>query len=298
MKRRAIVSIILSLVMGVVSIPVIPVRTDVACAATPKLSASKITVRVGSKKTLKVKNTSYAAYFYISSGSSRIKLTNRKAKQVKIKGVKPGKATVKAKVWLTSKKTKTLTCKVTVKDKKWTCPSCGKVNDTNYCSNCGQPKPDKATPTPTASAEPTESPTPSPTPTSAPPDALSETFIVMSLNNTYYFALQMYKHATATDFYNRVISGKISTVIMAPLEDVEKFAFFSDEFKEYVSGSKTVEKGEVFLYGTNTLKLSLTDHEAGAYPTRIGKIVDPSDLDRAVRADSEGRTRVVFRKDM
>ena len=46
------------------------------------------------------------------------------------------------------------------------------------------------------------------------------------------------------------------------------------------------------------LKLALTDHEAVAYPTRIGKMLDTSDLDRALKADVEGKTIAVFMKNI
>ena len=303
MRSKSVFAIVLSIVMGIVSVPVVPVNSGVALAAGPSLSAKTLTVRVGKKKTLKVKNTSYSAYFYISSGSSRIKITSRKEKKITIKGVKTGKATIKVKTYITAKKTKTLSCKVTVKPKQWTCPACGKVNDKNYCPNCGYPKPGTATPTPSASASPSPTPTATPVPTPEPADKLSDNDLYLSLNNTYYFQIQLYDHSVATEFYNRVASGKISRFNMAPLRDdnndqIEKFAFVSGGFSECMSSKKSVKKGDVYLYGSEVLKLALTDHEAVAYPTRIGKMLDTSDLDRALKADVEGKTIAVFMKNI
>ena len=47
MRSKSVFAIVLSIVMGIVSVPVVPVNSGVALAAGPSLSAKTLTVRVG-----------------------------------------------------------------------------------------------------------------------------------------------------------------------------------------------------------------------------------------------------------
>ena len=116
-------------------------------AATPKLSAKKLTLKVGKTAALKVKKTSKKAKWSIVSGKKNIRLTAKKKTSVKVKAVKAGKAKISCKIGK-----KKLICKVTVYG---TIPPC--VVPTQ-------------SPTVTASATPTQQPTQSPTvvPTNTP----------------------------------------------------------------------------------------------------------------------------------
>ena len=116
-------------------------------AATPKLSAKKLTMKVGKTAALKVKKTSKKAKWSIVSGKKNIRLTAKKKTSVKVKAVKVGKAKISCKIGK-----KKLICKVTVYG---TIPPC--VVPTQ-------------SPTVTASATPTQQPTQSPTvvPTNTP----------------------------------------------------------------------------------------------------------------------------------
>ena len=116
-------------------------------AATPKLSAKKLTMKVGKTAALKVKKTSKKAKWSIVSGKKNIRLTAKKKTSVKVKAVKAGKAKISCKIGK-----KKLICKVTVYG---TIPPC--VVPTQ-------------SPTVTASATPTQQPTQSPTvvPTNTP----------------------------------------------------------------------------------------------------------------------------------
>ena len=69
-----------------------------------------------------------------------------------------------------------------------------------------------------------------------------------------------------------------------------------NQFGSYLSNSYKVSAGEVFLYGTDWLKLSITDHETGALPTRIGRIIDEQlySLPDAAQKKYDGRTIVEF----
>lgn len=78
----------------------------------PKLSAKKISIKVGQKKTIKVKNTSKKAKWSVKAGKKVVTLSKKKKNSVVVKGKKAGKATVLAKIGK-----KKLTCKVTVTKK-------------------------------------------------------------------------------------------------------------------------------------------------------------------------------------
>ena len=78
-------------------------------AATPKLSAKNLTIKVGKTATLKVKKTSKKAKWSIVSGKKNIRLTAKKKTSVKVKAVKAGKAKISCKIG-----NKKLICKVTV----------------------------------------------------------------------------------------------------------------------------------------------------------------------------------------
>lgn len=78
----------------------------------PKLSAKKISIKVGQKKTIKVKNASKKAKWSVKTGKKVVTLSKKKKNSVVVKGKKAGKATVLAKIGK-----KKLTCKVTVTKK-------------------------------------------------------------------------------------------------------------------------------------------------------------------------------------
>ena len=78
-------------------------------AATPKLSAKKLTMKVGKTAAFKVKKTSKKAKWSIVSGKKNIRLTAKKKTSVKVKAVKAGKAKISCKIGK-----KKLVCKVTV----------------------------------------------------------------------------------------------------------------------------------------------------------------------------------------
>ena len=78
-------------------------------AATSKLSAKKLTMKVGKTAALKVKRTSKKAKWSIVSGKKNIRLTAKKKTSVKVKAVKAGKAKISCKIGK-----KKLFCKVTV----------------------------------------------------------------------------------------------------------------------------------------------------------------------------------------
>lgn len=89
-----------------------PTATYAATKA-PTISAKKMTLQVGSKKTLTVKNAGKNATLKWSSNKKTVATVSKKGV---VKAVKAGTANVKCKVVTKGKKHYTLTCKVTVKN--------------------------------------------------------------------------------------------------------------------------------------------------------------------------------------
>lgn len=75
-----------------------------------KLSTKKISLKVGEKKKISVKNAGKKVKWSVKKGKKYISLSNKKKKSIVIKGKKEGKAVVQAKIGK-----KKLTCAVTVK---------------------------------------------------------------------------------------------------------------------------------------------------------------------------------------
>lgn len=127
----------------------------------PKLSTKKVSISVGQKKTIKLKNGKKAVWF-IMSGKKVVSLSKKKKTSVVVKGKKAGKAVVLAKVGK-----KKLTCKVTVKAKKpavTKAPAVTTAPNTNKPSTAPTATPTAVVPTPTATpAAGASKPTPKPT---------------------------------------------------------------------------------------------------------------------------------------
>ena len=126
-------------------------------AATPKLSAKKLTIKVGKTAALKVKKTSKKAKWSIVSGKKNIRLTAKKKTSVKVKAVKAGKAKISCKIGK-----KKLFCKVTVYGP---IPPC--VVPTQSPTVTASVAPTQS-PAVTASATPTATVVPTSTPTQTP----------------------------------------------------------------------------------------------------------------------------------
>ena len=129
-----------------------------------KLSAKNVSIKVGEKKTIKVKNSKKKATWTIKSGKKFIKLSKKKKSSVVVSGKNVGKGTVQAKV-----AGKKLTCKVTVKGKSAN-KQPGTSGNSTATPNIEQPKEPTPTPagngnkvTPTPAGNGNDS-TPTPTP--------------------------------------------------------------------------------------------------------------------------------------
>lgn len=104
-KRKNVRATVLVLLMMIVSLSV---GTSVQGAGKVRLSLSKITVRVGKTKTIKVKNAGKKVTWKVLSGKKNLLIAKRK-NSVKVKGKKAGKAKLQAKTG-----NRKLTCLVTI----------------------------------------------------------------------------------------------------------------------------------------------------------------------------------------
>lgn len=142
-KKLAAFIIVFALCLTSVQIPA-------AQAASKKTSISKkkLTMTVGQKKTLKLKNNKKKVKWTVTSGKKNIKLSSKKKTGVKITAKKAGKAKVQAKIGK-----KKYSCKVTIKKAGKTTPK--------PVTLTAPPKPVQ---TPKPTPIPTQKPTPEPTP--------------------------------------------------------------------------------------------------------------------------------------
>lgn len=158
LRKTGSIMIAFALVLGMTA----PVA---GAARKVSLSAKKITVEVGSKDTLKVKNTGKKKVKWtIKNGKKYISLSKKKKTSVVVTGKKVGKAVVQAKVG-----NKKLTCKVTVKKAKVkentvqpSVTSAPPVSATQSPASTATSTPGTETTSP-ATETPASSPSPSPT---------------------------------------------------------------------------------------------------------------------------------------
>ncbi len=301
MKNRPIMAIVISccLCLSVLHPITVPVRSGTASVG---LSATLLKIPANKSKVLKMKNTSRTVTWSIQSGKNLIALKNKKKSQVTIKAKKKGTAVVKAVIRYSSRKTKTYKCKVKVTNSQWECPGCGFVNTGNFCQNCGRGRPTPSptpwlvwpTPVPSGTASAKASTTPSPTPVS--PEAMSQTYIVMYINRSIPVSVQLYANSAATSFYKNIVDRGPIRYTLEPGGDNEKNMFLEIPIGSYLSKSFNVSAGELFLYGDSVLKLSMSDHETGALPTRIGRVISDHVymLDQAVQTSVNGEKIVEF----
>lgn len=133
------------------------ITVPVSAAKKMKLSSKKITLKVGQKKKLEVKNAAKKVKWSVKSGKKYISLSGKKKTSVVVKAKKQGKAAVLAKIGK-----KKLTCQVTVKkadDKKPNVPTAVPTATVT---------PAVPTPTPASTITPAPSVSPSETPVTTP----------------------------------------------------------------------------------------------------------------------------------
>ncbi|WP_167958616.1 Ig-like domain-containing protein [Anaerosporobacter faecicola] len=129
-KRRKKLALLLVLLLLVQMIQPIGLVSSKAAAA-PKLNKSKITLNnVGDTYTLVVKNKRSGSTYKWSSSDKKVATVN---KYGVVKSVKGGTATIRCKITLKNKKTKTLTCAVTVRIPATAVSISNKKLTTNNC---------------------------------------------------------------------------------------------------------------------------------------------------------------------
>lgn len=169
------------------------VNADDALAAKKKakLSNTKLSMTVGQKKTLKIKNSKKKATWSVSS-KKIVKLSAKKGTKVKVTALKKGTAKVYAKV-----SGKKLTCKVKVLAKK---SSSSSVNPTQTPGSTQKDTKATATPTAVPTATPTATPYPYPTPNDDPlPTAEPGELLNPALRMKVGTAIDPAKHITPAE---------------------------------------------------------------------------------------------------
>ena len=81
------------------------------------------------------------------------------------------------------------------------------------------------------------------------------------------------------------------TYSMSELNGNEKYKYLSYELPENAKKVKTIHAGDIMLYGTDCLVIFYKDFETSYSYTRLGRITDPSGLEKAV---TKGKINVQF----
>ncbi len=139
------------------------ITVPVSAAKKMKLSSKKITLKVGQKKKLEVKNTAKKVKWSIKSGKKYISLTGKKKTSVVVKAKKQGKAVVLAKIG-----NKKLTCQVTIKKADTKKPNVPTATPAATVTPAVPTSTPASTLTPAPSVSPTETPVATPEATETP----------------------------------------------------------------------------------------------------------------------------------
>lgn len=139
------------------------ITVPVSAAKKMKLSSKKITLKVGQKKKLEVKNTAKKVKWSIKSGKKYISLSGKKKTSVVVKAKKQGKAVVLAKIGK-----KKLTCQVTIKKADTKKPNVPTTAPTATVTPAMPTSTPVSTITPVPSQSPTETPVTTPEVTETP----------------------------------------------------------------------------------------------------------------------------------
>ncbi|MCI9411529.1 MAG: polysaccharide deacetylase family protein [Eubacterium sp.] len=139
------------------------ITVPVSAAKKMKLSSKKITLKVGQKKKLEVKNTAKKVKWSIKSGKKYISLTGKKKTSVVVKAKKQGKAVVLAKIG-----NKKLTCQVTIKKADTKKPNVPTTTPAATVTPAVPTSTPASTLTPAPSVSPTETPVATPEATETP----------------------------------------------------------------------------------------------------------------------------------
>ena len=211
----------------------IPSSPAAAKAKAPKLSSKKISIKVGQKKTIKVKNTKKKVKWSIESGKKNITLSKKKKTSVAVTGKKSGSAVVLAKIG-----SKKLTCKVTV-TKKVSVTSAPKATAT---ATAPVKTDDKNTVAPTA--VPTETPS-QPSATDAPADnAVKDVVIDMTkLEETTF-----YSSPAKIDFSSQ-IEDKFDLSYFKEMQVGYELVFDGDDTSKLTGGKIALANKEEDLTG-------------------------------------------------
>jgi hypothetical protein len=104
------------------------------------------------------------------------------------------------------------------------------------------------------------------------------------------FAITLVDDAAA-----RAFAAKLPlTLDMSELNGNEKYADLREALPTNASRPGTIRNGDLMLYGTNTLVVFYATFDSSYSYTRLGRVVEPADLPKALGRRS---VRVVFSSD-
>lgn len=115
----------------------------------------------------------------------------------------------------------------------------------------------------------------------------TDTMEIKILIGTSSFLATLENNATAKAFIERLPL----TITMPDLNNNEKYFDFTDGLPANASNPGTIQKGDLMLYGSNTLVLFYKTFSTSYNYTRIGKINDLKGLAKALGA---GKVDVTF----
>ena len=168
MKKMKALSLLLAAALTVSSVAVNDTTAD--AAKKPKLSKTKVSIAVGSTYKIKVKNgAKKAKVTWTTSNKKIVKIAKKNSKgktaYAQVKGLKKGKATIKASYKLGKSKAKVLRCTVTVTKKKATATTAPTQAATNAPATATATPVITNAPQQTTAPESTVKPTKTPKPT-------------------------------------------------------------------------------------------------------------------------------------
>lgn len=250
MKKEVCKSLSYVLMAAMVIGGTIPSSSVAAKKKAPKLSVSKATIKVGKKKTIKVKNTSQKAKWSVKSGKKNVSLSKKKKKSVVVKGKKAGKAVILAKVGK-----KKLTCRIMVTKNKDIKATPTPTTNTNTLSDTPSVSP-SASASPAATQNVTQAPgddsSPSPDVPQG-PEAVKDVVIDMTKVGATTFSA----------------AGKIN--FSSQLDSRFDLKYYSKMVVTYeTEGAETWTQGKIGLAAEDTQLTGYTDGVASDYSLKPG----------------------------
>lgn len=86
-------------------------------------------------------------------------------------------------------------------------------------------------------------------------------------------------------------NGRRSLLLIRCLSGNEKYKYLKYELPEYAKQVNIIHAGDIMLYGSDCIVIFYKDFKTSYSYTRLGKIIDPAGLEKAV---TKGKIKVKF----